>query len=573
MKRFHLTDTYVLINFDASNCDSEVSILQSHSFLDVLAQFIYKLRIENNILIEPFKGISVHLFHDAFKLLYVYTYEDVTKKNPALTGLLFHRNELYHLTEAFYDYWRDMQRFGLVSSSQLYRQSTKAPDLIVTIDRFNSLVLSLYRSISTNIKGENCNVYRQLPAGVNANLLYVYHSFPYTEEYSKLQGIPLVSKIAIRPPFIAHTKSNTRTNLFSEIKENPINKLTIDKMHFFAFPVKVGPLLAVVYVHRDFLHEAIGLANLFELASFDEIKKQTPKLVFMYGIKEKDYDCTYHFDKTNNMYLGFVSHLEKNDYFGYLKKMLLTLHNLYMINQKQLPIHGAMVSILLNNGQEKNVIVIGDSGAGKSETLEALRMIGSKYIRDMHIVFDDMGVLIKRDNRIYANGTEIGAFVRLDDLEAGYAYRKIDRAIFFNPDQTNARVVLPVTTHKFIVENHKIDMILYANNYKETDEGLRIYDNLEEAISIFREGKRKAKGTTNEIGLVQSYFANPFGPAQKKVQAETLLNSYFRDLANSGVIIGELYTRLAVPGYETKGPQKAAKALLKKLIGDKPSSF
>lgn len=116
-------------------------------------------------------------------------------------------------------------------------------------------------------------------------------------------------------------------------------------------------------------------------------------------------------------------------------------------------------------------------------------------------------------------------------------------------------------------------MILYANNYKETDEGLRIYDNLEEAISIFREGKRKAKGTTNEIGLVQSYFANPFGPAQKKVQAETLLNSYFRDLANSGVIIGELYTRLAVPGYETKGPQKAAKALLKKLIGDKPSSF
>jgi len=115
MKRFHLTDTYVLINFDASNCDSEVSILQSHSFLDVLAQFIYKLRIENNILIEPFKGISVHLFHDAFKLLYVYTYEDVTKKNPALTGLLFHRNELYHLTEAFYDYWRDMQRFGLVS--------------------------------------------------------------------------------------------------------------------------------------------------------------------------------------------------------------------------------------------------------------------------------------------------------------------------------------------------------------------------------------------------------------------------------------------------------------------------
>ena len=33
MKRFHLTDTYALINFDASNCESEVSILQSRVFL------------------------------------------------------------------------------------------------------------------------------------------------------------------------------------------------------------------------------------------------------------------------------------------------------------------------------------------------------------------------------------------------------------------------------------------------------------------------------------------------------------------------------------------------------------
>jgi hypothetical protein len=63
--------------------------------------------------------------------------------------------------------------------------------------------------------------------------------------------------------------------------------------------------------------------------------------------------------------LGFVSRLDKNDYFGYLKKMLLTLHNLAMIDQKKLPIHGAMVSIVLNNDETKNIVVVGDSGAGK----------------------------------------------------------------------------------------------------------------------------------------------------------------------------------------------------------------
>lgn len=566
MKRFHLTETYALINFDASNCESEVSILQSRSFLDVLAQFITKSKREKDVLIEPFNDVTIPQFHDAFKLLYLYSYSEVFFKNPTLQHLLEHQDELYHLTEAFYDYWRDLQRFGLMSSSHLYRQSAKAPDLIVTIDRFNSLILSLYRTISTNIRGEDYNVFRQLPAGVNANLLYVHHNFPYPEEYANLKGIPLISKIAIRPPFIAHTKSNTRSDIFKEIKENPLQKLSIDKMNFMAFPIKVGPLLALVYIHRDFLHEAIGLANLFEFATFDKIKKQTPKLVFLYGIREQEYDSTYYHDEDNDMYLGFLSHLEKNDYFGYLKKMLLTLHNLYMIDQNKLPIHGAMVSILLNNNKSKNIVIIGDSGAGKSETLEALRIIGKEYIKEMRIVFDDMGVLLRKEDHIYANGTETGAFVRLDDLEAGYAYRKIDRAIFFNPDQINARLVLPVTTHKFIVTDHKIDIILYANNYSETDVGLRLYENLDEAIEIFRTGKRKAKGTTNEVGLVQSYFANPFGPMQKKAQTEVLINNYFHSMAKEGVLIGELYTRLAIPNQERSGPQTAARILLEKLI-------
>ena len=36
-----------------------------------------------------------------------------------------------------------------------------------------------------------------------------------------------------------------------------------------------------------------------------------------------------------------------------------------------------------------------------------------------------------------------------------------------------------------------------------------------EAIEVFKRGARMAKGTTTEKGLVNSYFANPFGPATK----------------------------------------------------------
>ena len=91
--------------------------------------------------------------------------------------------------------------------------------------------------------------------------------------------------------------------------------------------------------------------------------------------------------------LGYISYGEEIDYFGYVKKMTLTLHNLIMIKRGYLPIHGAMVNIVMNNGHNANVVIMGDSGAGKSESLEAFRSLSEDYISDMTIVFDDMGRL------------------------------------------------------------------------------------------------------------------------------------------------------------------------------------
>ena len=53
--------------------------------------------------------------------------------------------------------------------------------------------------------------------------------------------------------------------------------------------------------------------------------------------------------------------------------MNLTLHNLIMIKRGFIPIHGAMVNIGSQRIIRPNVIIMGDSGAGKSESLEALR--------------------------------------------------------------------------------------------------------------------------------------------------------------------------------------------------------
>ncbi|MFA6800943.1 MAG: hypothetical protein WCR19_02400 [Acholeplasmataceae bacterium] len=565
MKKFHLTDKYCLIHFGATSCDTEIKILSSKGFIFVLSQYMKTLRKNQDISIESFKHATTSQMIEIYKLLMIWDYSYVYKHYLHLRPILGQRDDLYRFTEDFYNYWRKLERIGILSGDKKLSKSYLSSTLISTAEIFNLTVLQLYRTITQNLLGDTFNVYRQLPAGINANIMITPYKFTNDPVYEKLQGIGFIQEILTRPPFMIYSKSNKREGLFEEIDHNILDSLYINKNEFVAYPIYVGKLLAFVYIHIDFLHHGIALSNLFETASDHVYEHRKPDLIYVYGMKETEGDRTYYKDLKNDYYIGFVSREDKNDYFGYMKKMLLTLHNVYMIDHGYLPIHGSMVKILLKSGDEKNIAVIGDSGAGKSETLEALRHIGDAYIKDMRVIFDDMGIFYLKDEQIYAQGTEIGAFVRLDDLDAGYAYREFDRAIFLNPDQSNARLILPVASYAFITADHKLDMLFYANNYIKTNEGLEFFANVEEAKDVFREGMRKAKGTTQEIGLVKSYFANPFGPVQQKAETEVLLNKYFNKLFENNVPVGILYTQLAVDGVTSDGPIIASTKLLEFL--------
>lgn len=561
MKPFHITDTYALINFDSINIQGRADLLNSNSFRQVFRQYIGKLKKEESYLINELKDIKADDVLTLFKLLLVYDLNQAIKQVDKIKEN--HIQPLYKLVESFYDYWREIARFGLLKGSKNYDPSIKINDLMNTSHEFNQLILSIYRTISQKLYGKNFHVFRQLPAGINANMLYIRHKFTNHTNYSKIQNIPFVTKMVISPPFIINSQSNTRTGLFEPIEYNPLEKININKAHFIAFPILVGPLLAFVYIHRDYIHQGIALSNLFEFANYQDYLNRNPDLIYIYGIDDHNYDCKYYHDTDENLYIGFVSRQSKNDYFGYLKKMLLTLHNVYMINKGRLPIHGAMVKLTLTNNITKNIAIIGDSGAGKSESLEALRIIGGKKIKNMEVIFDDMGVFKLHKNNISANGTETGAFIRLDDLDDGYAIQIMDRALFLNPKQKNARVVVPISTYPFITQDHNIDYLFYANNYEEPQEVLQVFNYIDDAIPIFKAGMRKAKGTTSEVGIVSSYFANPFGPVQMQKETDLLIDKYFEILYKNKIIVGQIYTKLAIDGFESKGPQEAAEALLK----------
>lgn len=566
MKKFHLTNSYTLINFDAFSCDTEVDIIESNAFAKVLDKFIKKLTKEQSHLLNNLTKEDTKLLLDMYKMLLVYEPKTISESAKNFRFVNKHKTELYEITEQFYDYWRKLERFGLLRARRDTNQNARKLDLIHKAEVFNEKVLSLYRTITQKLLGDHYKIYRQLPAGVNANFLYLNHSFSQDPQVENIQNIGFITGIVTRPPFIIYSESNKREGLFEEIDFNPLAKLGINKLHYFAFPIKVGEVLAFIYIHRDFLHLGIGLANLFEFASYNEFRNTQPNLVYIFGIKEKEYDGTYHYDKEQNIYFGFVDRSAKNDYFGYLKKMILTLHNVYQLDQNNVPIHGGMVQITLHNDEVRNIVIVGDSGAGKSETLEALRIIGQKKIKKMTVIFDDMGAMKLKHGAVIATGTEIGAFVRLDDLDSGYAYQEMERAIFLNPHRKNARLIIPLTMYKEVIKEYKVDLFLYANNYEKNEKGIKIFENAADALIIFKAGKRYAKGTTSEVGLVASYFANPFGPVQREKQTDNLLSKYFDVLYKNNVIVGELFTKLAQPGFETKGPREAAEQLLQYII-------
>ena len=133
-----------------------------------------------------------------------------------------------------------------------------------------------------------------------------------------------------------------------------------------------------------------------------------------------------------------------------------------------------------------------------------------------------------------------------------------------NPDKVNARLIMPVADFSQIMAGYEVDFFLYANNYDklEKDENsISILDDKEEAIKVFKRGARFAKGTTTEKGLVESYFANPFGPYQKQETCDKLIETYFAKLYENEKKVGQIKTQLGVSGMETDGPLKSAREL------------
>ena len=583
----HVHGSQIILHTDGILCGTTAEVAGSRAFRAVLHMFLDRLVERDDPVLDGMApGVATAEGRSGLLKLLRHLSETpivhAARAVPEARSYAENPRPLHRFVEKFYDFWRSYDRYLVCHSEQGPRSHDVRPYRTFngTTERLKELTRSLYRDICENLTGDHCRIYRQVSAGADVGLIAVQKTWePKGPSHRMLADIPFIRQVLINPPLIIDPPENRRTGRFLRIPADPLAGLTLEEGTWLCYPAQVGPVVVFVYFHQMFMGLGCSLANLFELATDEQISAG-PDAVYLYGVDPKhlaaygSVPTVFYDDGENGLLVAAIPGEDRFGYFGYLKKMALTLHNILMMKRGRMPFHGAMTVIHLKNRRSATVLIIGDTATGKSETLEALRLLGRDTVRGMTIIADDMGSLeIREDGRVTGYGTEIGAFIRLDDLQRGYAFGQVDRAIIMSPQKANARVLIPVAFLGEVLAGHPVDYILYANNYESVDEGHPVIHPLptpEAALRVFREGAAMAKGTTTSTGLGHSYFANIFGPPQYRDLHDELARKTFEAAFRSGTFVGQLQTRLAVPGFEMDGPREAAAALLRMIVSGLP---
>ncbi|MBP7584115.1 MAG: phosphoenolpyruvate carboxykinase [Spirochaetes bacterium] len=564
-------------------CDSVDEVLASEVFREIVQDCVEELKRKRSLLLgifhdpENVDDEDIAVLTETLQYLAKLDASRVVDTVKGASSLLENPSLMNKFVMHLYDYWRGFERYlimdddGAGDGSPSYRYFTRQ------VQQFTDMVRTAYRVIRENITGSHPLVYRQLSAGAKIAAVCRRGEINLPEKYRRVLGeARILRQVLLYPTLIFDPPMNKRAGRFVKIDVNPLEYAEFDPGRWLCFPALVGPMLMHVYFSEPFFDLGFTLCNLFEIARDEDLGRR-PDAVYLFGVPGNsldglaEYPTVFHYDESNDIFVGACPDRDEYGYFGYLKKMMLTLHNARMIQQGRMPFHGALYQIFIKGGIEATVLMIGDSGAGKSETIEAFRVLGDDMIRDLVIVADDMGSLdISPDGKVLGYGTEIGAFIRLDDITPGFAFRRIDRSIIMSPGKTNTRLVLPVSTIDEINLGHGVEYVFYANNYEEVDEEhpvIERFSSPEEALAVFREGTVMSKGTTASKGIAHSYFANIFGPPQYRREHDAIARTYFDALFNTGAFVGQIRTRLGIPGWEQSGPDAAARELLKLISG------
>ena len=355
---FHFYPDKIILRVRNKICNTGEELLKSEVFNSFYLQFLNNLKRQQSKLLNVFPEKKYDKEKSGLMLetLYYLNSLPADKVMKLVDGSeVFFRDQmmLNEFVEQMYNCWRQLHRL-LICDSVFDRLDEKPYRTFNdTVENLMHLVRSTYRNIQENITGNHPKIYRQVSAGaeIGAIALPKKMKFP-NSDYKILDEIFVIRQVLIYPPMIFNTPNNKRKGVFARIDKNPLKGIKLDPKEWLGYPAKVGPLLIMIYFHLNFFELGFSLSNLFELADENDLKRK-PDAVYMYGAPNEfsldvnGNETIFYDDEEHNIMVASIPLQDEYAYFGYLKKMILTLHNIKRMKDGFLPFHGAMIQIIM----------------------------------------------------------------------------------------------------------------------------------------------------------------------------------------------------------------------------------
>src|SRR5512137_2181972 len=338
--RLDVDDRQVVMHTAGAVCASTQELVESRAFARVLEAYVRHLESHDPAALDDLgldQGEDLEFGRDdrggegdprlarlldLLRLLANNPLERVARMGVGRGDLLARRDRLHEFVEGFYDFWRHWDRFLIVGAGVAAEPGDARPvrGFTETVEALGRLVRTLYRNVAEHITGGTPRVYRQVAAGAEMGVYVAPQKWPVPARYRELlAGIPFVRHLLMYPPMLLDPPSTTRSGVFTEVQDNPLDGLSLRREEWLCYPALVGRLVVFVYFHQRFAGLGLSLANLFEVASDEEIAAG-PDAVYLYGVppaalaRYGDLPTVFHDDRRGRL---LVAAVPLEDRFGY----------------------------------------------------------------------------------------------------------------------------------------------------------------------------------------------------------------------------------------------------------------
>jgi hypothetical protein len=329
-----------------------------------------------------------------------------------------------------------------------------------------------------------------------------------------------------------------RLSKFSEV---------MDSSEYVCKMVQVGGSKVMLVMNRAYSHYIVEELRLFPQFTISDDVSVKPDAVSFLGIPSKvmgeDYRIGYFMDKLSDgssLPVSWVDKEDVTDYMGYLKKPILTVANEKVRENGMVPIHGSAFTIVFKNGLRKTIVMGGDSGTGKSETIIAMveqlmRNEGcADKVESVELLAGDMLSLFEgEDGQLYMLGTESGDFMRTTDISDDYMRMWRDLTETGSStnlaDPKNPRITIKgICNPETNLRPVRVNMFFNINNFQAPPQGQSVGEveiPHNEIMQDYMNGYRGEKGTS---GDQPNFFASILHSEQADKVA--LLEKHKKDL-------------------------------------------